>query len=86
MISSVIYFILAAFGLGLIVFIHEFGHYWMARKEGMKVEVFSIGFGSPICDWQYQGVKWQLCWLPFWGIRTNCRDGKRRSFRALSNS
>ncbi|VHO02018.1 site-2 protease family protein [Candidatus Rhabdochlamydia sp. T3358] len=67
MISSVIYFILAAFGLGLIVFIHEFGHYWMARKEGMKVEVFSIGFGSPICDWQYQGVKWQLCWLPFGG-------------------
>ena len=67
MISSVIYFILAAFGLGLIVFIHELGHYWMARKEGMKVEVFSIGFGTPICNWQYQGVKWQVCWLPIGG-------------------
>lgn len=67
MISSVIYFILAAFGLGLIVFIHELGHYWMARREGMKVEVFSIGFGAPVCSWQYQGVKWQVCWLPIGG-------------------
>lgn len=68
MIISFLYVILAAFGLGLLVFIHELGHYWMARKEGMTVEAFSIGFGKPVYSWENNGVKWQLCWLPFGGF------------------
>ena len=68
MILSLFYVILAAFGLGLLIFIHEFGHYWMARREGMTVEAFSIGFGKPIYSWEKDGVKWQLCWLPFGGF------------------
>lgn len=67
MIFSFLYVILAAFGLGILIFIHELGHYWMARKEGMTVEAFSIGFGKPFYTWERDGVKWQLCWLPFGG-------------------
>lgn len=67
MIFSLLYVLLAAFGLGLLIFIHELGHYWVARKEGMTVEAFSIGFGKPIRTWIRDGVKWQICWLPFGG-------------------
>ena len=67
MILSLLYVILAAFGLGFLIFIHELGHYWMARREGMTVEAFSIGFGKPIYTWVKDGVKWQFCWLPFGG-------------------
>src|SRR3990167_4615941 len=67
MVFTLLYVLLAAFGLGVLIFIHEFGHYWMARRKGMEVEVFSIGFGKPFFSWKYQGVKWQLCYLPFGG-------------------
>lgn len=67
MLFSVLYVILAALGLGFLIFIHEYGHYWMARREGMTVEAFSIGFGKPIFTWERDGVKWQFCWLPFGG-------------------
>jgi regulator of sigma E protease len=39
----------------------------MARRVGMRVEVFSIGFGSPLISWLRDGVKWQIGWLPFGG-------------------
>ncbi|MBS0652014.1 MAG: site-2 protease family protein [Verrucomicrobia bacterium] len=64
---SLLYLILAAFALGFLIFIHELGHYWIARREGMTVEAFSIGFGKPIYVWEHKGVKWQFCWLPFGG-------------------
>ncbi len=64
---SFLHILLAAFGLGFLIFIHELGHYWMARRVGMTVEVFSIGFGKPFYVWEHQGVKWQFCWLPFGG-------------------
>lgn len=62
-----IYFILAAAALGILVFIHELGHFLMAKWVGMTVEVFSIGFGKPILKWRWNKVDWQLCWLPFGG-------------------
>lgn len=43
--SSVFFFILA---LGILITVHEFGHYWVARKAGVKVLRFSIGFGKPL--------------------------------------
>ena len=41
-------FILA---LGILVTVHEFGHFWVARKMGVKVLRFSIGFGKPLLKW-----------------------------------
>ncbi len=43
--SSVFFFILA---LGILITVHEFGHYWVARKVGIKVLRFSVGFGKPL--------------------------------------
>jgi regulator of sigma E protease len=67
MVASGIYLILALLGLGLLVFVHELGHYWMARRVGMKVESFGIGFGTPIFSFIRAGVRWNICWLPFGG-------------------
>lgn len=67
MITNIFYIILALFGLGVLVFIHELGHYFMARRVGMRVEAFGIGFGKPIFTWEHQGVKWNICMLPFGG-------------------
>lgn len=64
---TILYLILAIIGLGFLIFIHELGHYIVARRNGMTVEAFSIGFGKPIYRWEVNGVKWQLCWLPFGG-------------------
>ncbi|HHJ80216.1 MAG TPA: sigma E protease regulator RseP [Candidatus Tenderia electrophaga] len=43
--SSIFFFILA---LGILITVHEFGHYWVARKVGIKVLRFSVGFGKPL--------------------------------------
>jgi regulator of sigma E protease len=67
MVMSIFYLALAILGLGFLIFIHELGHYIVARRVGMTVEIFSIGFGPPIRQWTIQGVKWQLCMLPFGG-------------------
>jgi regulator of sigma E protease len=64
---SLLHVVLAIIGFGFLVFIHELGHYWVARRKGMKVEAFSIGFGKPIYSWMRDGVKWQISWLPFGG-------------------
>ena len=67
MLANILYIILAIIGLGFLIFIHEFGHYFMAKRVGMRVEVFSIGFGNAIYSWNRNGVKWQIGWLPFGG-------------------
>lgn len=67
MFLSVIYFILAGLGLSFLVFIHELGHYIVAKRNGMRVEVFSIGFGKPIVKWQVGEVEWRFCWILFGG-------------------
>lgn len=68
MIISLFYIVLALLGLSFLIFIHELGHYWMARRVGMRVETFAIGFGHPIYSWTtHDGVKWQIGWLLFGG-------------------
>ena len=54
--------------LGVLVFFHELGHYLAARWAGIKVEVFSIGFGPKLFGWTDRlGTEWQLCILPLGG-------------------
>ena len=67
MISSLLYVVLAILGLSILILFHELGHYLMARRVGMRVETFSIGFGRPIYSWMRDGVKWQIGWLLFGG-------------------
>jgi regulator of sigma E protease len=54
--------------LTFIVFIHEFGHYWVARMCGVRVEEFSIGFGKELFGFSDKaGTRWKFCLLPFGG-------------------
>lgn len=53
---------------GLVVFVHEFGHFMAARWRGVPVDVFSIGFGPALCSWHDRyGTRWQLSLLPLGG-------------------
>lgn len=67
MIAHVLYFISTLLALGFLIFIHELGHYFMGRRVGMRVEVFSIGFGKPFLVWKRGDVVWQICTIPFGG-------------------
>ena len=54
--------------LGVLVFVHELGHYLAARWRGVRVETFSIGFGQAITSWtDRSGTVWKLAWLPLGG-------------------
>jgi len=54
--------------LGILVFIHELGHYLAARWRGVHVEVFSIGFGKKLLSWHDRhDTEWRLCILPLGG-------------------
>lgn len=54
--------------LSILVFVHEWGHYIIARLCGVKVETFSIGFGKEIFGWTDKaGTRWKISWLPFGG-------------------
>jgi len=51
-----------------VVFFHELGHYWVARKSGVIVDVFSIGFGPVLASWRDKaGTKWQIAAIPLGG-------------------
>ncbi|MCL1839958.1 RIP metalloprotease [Candidatus Saccharibacteria bacterium] len=51
--------IIGLFVLMLLVVIHELGHFWAARKSGIEVEEFAIGFSPRAIAWQKKGGKWQ---------------------------
>ncbi len=52
----------------IVVFIHEYGHYYFARKYGVGVTDFSIGFGKEIFGWNDKfGTRWKICWIPLGG-------------------
>ncbi len=54
--------------LSIIVFVHEFGHYYVAKLTDVKVETFAIGFGKEIFGWNDKsGTRWKVCYLPFGG-------------------
>jgi regulator of sigma E protease len=54
--------------LTLLVFVHELGHYWVARRCKVRVEVFSIGFGPEIYGWNDRvGTRWKLSLIPLGG-------------------
>lgn len=65
---SLLHILFAIFGLGFLVFIHELGHYFVALRQGMRVEAFAVGFGKPLLTWKGKnGVEWRICMLPFGG-------------------
>lgn len=64
LLASILGFILA---IGLLVAVHEWGHFWVARRLGVKVLRFSIGFGRPLRSWRRGETEYVLGSLPFGG-------------------
>src|ERR1700759_1504555 len=59
------YFVLV---LTLLVFVHEFGHYWGGRRFGIHAGVFSIGFGPELVGWtDRNGTRWKISAIPLGG-------------------
>ncbi len=51
-----------------LVFVHEYGHYWFARRAGVRVEVFSVGFGRELFGYTDKaGTRWKFSLIPFGG-------------------
>lgn len=59
--------LLVVFFFGLTIFIHELGHFLVARRRGMKIEKFSIGFGPKIWSRTKDGIDYRISWIPFGG-------------------
>lgn len=54
--------------LTVIVFVHEMGHYLVARWNGVAIDAFSIGFGPEILGWNdRRGTRWKICAIPLGG-------------------
>ncbi len=52
----------------VVVFIHEYGHYYFAKRFGVGITDFSIGFGKEIFGWNDKsGTRWKICWIPLGG-------------------
>lgn len=59
--------ILTILGIGLLLLLHEAGHYYAARAVGIRVHVFSLGFGPRIVGWHRNGCDFRLAWIPLGG-------------------
>jgi len=56
------------FILSLLIVVHEWGHFITARKCGVKVEQFALGFGPKLFGWVYDGTEFCLCAIPLGGF------------------
>ena len=65
---NIFFFIVA---IGVLVTFHEYGHYWVARKLGVKVLRFSVGFGKPLLSWRRKNdpdkVEYAIAAIPLGG-------------------
>ena len=72
-----------ALGLGVMVFIHELGHFLAARANGVHVEVFSLGWGTRLVGVHHRGTWYQISWLPLGGY---CKMRGDEALREVSAS
>jgi regulator of sigma E protease len=64
---DIAFLFVALFALGFTIFIHELGHFLAARKRGLIITRFSIGFGPKLFGWNRNGVDYRLSAIPFGG-------------------
>ncbi len=64
---DIAFLFVALFALGFTIFIHELGHFLAARRRGLIITRFSIGFGPKIFGWTSNGVEYRLSLIPFGG-------------------
>src|SRR5438477_11557142 len=67
MLTLISYVFWVAVVLGIMVLIHEFGHYAAAKSFGVRVETFSIGFGTRLLGFRKGGTDYRLSAIPLGG-------------------
>lgn len=80
LINTVYYVVPFVILLGILVFVHELGHYLVAKLSGVKVAEFSIGFGKRL--WGFtdrSGTDWKICAIPLGGYCKFYGDGDASS-------
>ncbi len=60
-------FLIFAFILGLLIVVHEAGHFLMARRKGVRVEEFAFGFGPRLWGWRQGATEYRVCAIPLGG-------------------
>lgn len=80
LINAVYYIVPFIVLLGILVFVHELGHYLMAKFTGVKVAEFSLGFGKKLWGFRDRsGTEWKLCAVPLGGYCKFLGDGDAAS-------
>lgn len=77
-------FLISFFSLGLIVLLHEMGHFFLARRFGIKVEEFGFGFPPRIFSFEKKGVIYSCNAIPFGGFVKILEHNGANSFSAQS--
>jgi regulator of sigma E protease len=66
--SLLVYPVAFLFVLTIVVFVHEYGHFWVGRRCGVGVKAFSIGFGRELFGWNDRhGTRWKISAIPLGG-------------------
>lgn len=74
------------FMMGIVVVIHEFGHYLAARCYGVAIESFAVGFGKPLVETRdKRGTRWRINWIPLGGFVSFLPAGMRQEDPAVAD-
>ena len=86
MFSNILYVLLAIVMLGIIVTVHEFGHYTVGRLCGIGIVEFSVGFGPRLLGWKRKGIQYSLRAIPLGGYCAFVGEDQRSDDpRAMNN-
>ena len=86
MISNILYILLAVVLLGIIITVHEFGHYLVGRLCGIGIVEFSVGFGPRLFGWERKGIQYSLRAVPLGGYCAFVGEDERNDDpRAMNN-
>jgi membrane-associated protease RseP (regulator of RpoE activity) len=55
-------------GIGFLIFVHELGHFILAKIHGVRVDMFCLGFGRPLLKWKRGDTEYRLAWIPLGGF------------------
>ena len=86
MLVNILYILLAIVMLGVIVTVHEFGHYCVGRLCGIGIVEFSVGFGPRLLGWERKGIQYSLRAIPLGGFCAFVGEDERNDDpRAMNN-
>ncbi len=73
--------------IGVLVLVHEFGHFVMAKRAGMRVEEFGFGFPPRLVGWKKGETVYSINWIPFGGfVKILGEDGDTRAPRSFASA